>query len=345
VHLFSRGAVNLCNTPVVVNPNNNDCYRPLDQYFPDPAHPNDPAFTIDPYGSVDFKHDIGQSTYHALFVSLERRFTNGFSFQTHYTFSHSINDGAVGGGESNGPENVNCRQCDKGPSVFDVRHNFSMNAVYELPFGPGKAYLHEAGVLGKVVGGWELSGIGIWHTGHPLTPSLNYQSNFQLPDGNDQTSQRPDVVPGVPLYLPTGPNGVAQVNPAAFQAPPLSTDPNAQPGAVARFGNAGNGLIRALDIWQVDMAVMKETKLTERFGLQFGIQAFNVFNHTQLGDYSNLAFTFTQPAVDAMGNPTGPFVFAPVPNFSLITSSVNGLGTNTGNGLPRQLQLMLRVKF
>ena len=345
VHLFSRGAVNLCKIPVVINPNNNDCYRPLDQFFPDPANPNDATFTIDPYGSVDFKHDIGQSTYHALFIALERRFTNGLSFQTHYTFSHSINDGATGGGESNAPENVNCRQCDKGPSAFDIRHNFSMNAVYELPFGPGKAYLHEGGVLGKVVGGWEWSSIGTWHTGHPLTASLSYQSNFQLPDGNDQTGQRPDIVPGVPLYLPNGPNGVPQVNPAAFQAPPLSTDPNAQPGAVARFGNAGNGLIRARDIWQVDTALMKETKLTERFGLQFGVQVFNVFNHTQLGDYGNLAFTFTQPAVDAAGNPTGPFVFAPASNFSLITSSVNGLGTNTGNGLPRQLQFMVRFRF
>ena len=200
-----------------------------------------------------------------------------FPSKRHYTFSHSINDGAAGGGESNAPENVNCRQCDKGPSAFDIRHNFAMNAVYELPFGPGKAYLHEGGVLGKVVGGWELSGIGTWHTGHPLTPSLSYQSNFQLPDGNDQTNQRPDIVPGVPLYLPNGPNGVPQVNPAAFQAPPLSTDPNAQPGAVARFGNAGNGLLRARDIWQVDMALMKETKLTERFGLQFGVQVIQRF--------------------------------------------------------------------
>jgi len=63
--------VNLCQIPVVINPNNQDCYRPLDQYFPDPAHANDPSFTIDPYGSVDYKSDTGQSTYHALFLSLE----------------------------------------------------------------------------------------------------------------------------------------------------------------------------------------------------------------------------------------------------------------------------------
>ena len=345
VHLFSRGAVNLCNIPVVINPNNNDCYRPLDQFFPDPAHPGDPTFTIDPYGSVDFKHDIGQSTYNALRVSLERQFSSGFSFQTAYTFSHSINDGAVGGGESNGPENVNCRQCDKGPSVFDIRHNFTANAIYELPFGPGKTYLNHTGALGKIVEGWELSGLGIWHTGHPLTVTMNYFTPFQLPDGNDQTTQRPDVIPGVPLYLPAGPGGIPQINPAAFQAPPLSTDPNAQPGAVARFGNAGNGLIRALNIWQVDMAITKETKLTERFGLQFGVQAFNVFNHVQLGDFGNLSFNYQQTAVDSMGNPIGPFSLVPAGGFGQITSSVNGLGTNTGNGLPRQLQFMLRLKF
>jgi carboxypeptidase family protein len=345
VHLFSRGAVNLCNSPVTFN-NSGDCNRFLDPFFTFPD-PNNPGQTLvqDPYGSVDFKHDIGQSTYHALLVSLERRISKGFSFQTHYTFSHSINDGAVGGGESNAPENVNCRQCDKGPSVFDVRHNFGVNAIYELPFGPGKRYLHESVVLGKIVGGWELSGIGTWHTGHPLTVTLNYQSPFQLPDGNDQTTQRPDIVPGVPLYLPTGPHGTPQVNPAAFQAPPPNTDPNAPAGSVARFGNAGNGQLRALNIWQVDTALMKETKLTERFGLQFGIQAFNVFNHVQLGDFGNLSFNYAQTAIDASGNPTGPFVFTPAGGFGQITSSVNGLGTNTGTGLPRQLQFMLRLKF
>ena len=114
-------------------PARDDCVRPLDQFYPDPDG-------TDPFGSVDFKSDIGSSTYHGLGLSLERRFSNGLSFQSRYTWSHSINDGSVGGGESNGPENVNCLSCDKGPSVFDIRHNFTLNAVYELPFGPGKLF-------------------------------------------------------------------------------------------------------------------------------------------------------------------------------------------------------------
>jgi hypothetical protein len=346
VRLFSRGAVNLCSIPVTLNSTGTDCIRPLDQFFTDPANP-------DPYGSVDYKSDTGQSTYHGVLVSLERRFSSGLSFQMRYTLSHSINDGAVGGGEANGQQNVNCRQCDKGPSVFDIRHNFTANALYELPFGRGKAYLHGAGVLGKIAGGWEVSTVGTWHTGHPLTvnfdlsgnipagqPFAGFAQTFLLPDGNDQTSQRPDIVPGVPLYLPSGTQqGVPLINPAAFQAPPVDAN-----GNFTRFGNAGNGILRALNIWQVDLALMKETKLTERFGLQFGIQAFNVFNHVQFGDFGKLSLSYAQN-LDAMGNPFGPFVTQVPGGFGAITSTVNGQGTNTGTGLPRQLQFMLRFTF
>src|SRR6202011_237886 len=191
---------------------NGNCTRPLDSYYPTVG---------DPFGSVDLKTDSGNSSYHALALALERRFANGLLFQTRYTWSHSINDGSVGGGESNGPENLNCPRCDKGPSVFDVRHNFTANAVYELPFGKGKPFLNQAGLLDKIMGGWSLSTIGLWHTGHPLTVIMNI-SPSQLPDGNDQTTQRPDLIPGVPLLLPGGSgNHTIPINPAAFAPPPL----------------------------------------------------------------------------------------------------------------------------
>jgi hypothetical protein len=340
VRLFSRGGVNFCITKPDVN---GDCTRTLDQFYPGG----------DPYGSIDFKADIGASTYHALLLSLERRFTSGLSLQTHYTWSHSINDGSVGGGESNGPENVNCLACDKGPSVFDVRNGVTANAVYELPFGPGKQYLKEGGVLGKLVGGWSLSSVGLWHTGHPLTITMNI-SPTQLPDGNDQTTQRPDLVPGVPLLLPGGlQNHTIPINPAAFAPPPL--DPvGASYGLVSRFGDAPNGLIRALASWQIDIALMKETRITERVSAQFGVQVFNIFNHVQLGDPStdNLAFNYTQ-ATDGQGNPIpNKYTLLPSGNLGQITSSNNfnnnndnASSPNTGTGLPRQIQFMLRFQF
>src|SRR5215467_9201972 len=347
VHLFSRGAVNLCNSPVTLNPVTGDCVRYLDQFYPDP-NPNN----ADPFGSVDIKRDIGSSTYNGLGLSLERRFSRGLEFQARYTWSHSINDGSVGGGESSGPQNVNCLECDKGPSIFDVRHNFTVNAVYELPFGPGKPYLNTHGVLGKVVGGWQLSSISLWHTGHPETIGMDLSGGiasgpfdglpytYLLPDGNDQTNQRPDIVPGVPIMLPGGGHGGQPlINAAAFQAPPIDAN-----GNFVRYGNAPNGVGRALNAWQVDMALTKETRITERFSLEFAVEAFNIFNHVQLGDPGNLTLIY---------NPANAPTFLDVPGtFGIITTTNNfninndnAASPNTGTGLPRQIQFMVRVKF
>ena len=343
--LFSRGAVNLCTTPVTLNPISGDCVRYLDQFYPDPNNP-------DPFGSVDIKRDIGSSTYHALGLSLERRFSQGLEFQGRYTWSHSINDGSVGGGESSGPENVNCLECDKGPSVFDIRHNVTVNAVYELPFGPGKTFLNSPGVMGKILGGWQLSGLGLWHTGHPLTVSMDLSGNivggpfdgfaytYLLPDGNDATNQRPDVVPGVPLTVPSGGHyGIPLLNAAAFQAPPVDAN-----GNFTRYGNAPNGIFRALNSWQIDMALTKETKLTERASLEFAVQAFNIFNHVQLGDPGNLTLIYDPATGGTHLDVPGTFgIITTTNNFNL--NNDNAASPNTGTGLPRQLQFIVRVKF
>ena len=361
LRLFSRGGVNLCNTPVTFNPADGDCVRPLDPYYPDPNNP-------DPFGSVDSKRDIGSSTYNGLGVSLERRFSKGLAFQSRYTWSHSINDGSVGGGESNGPQNVNCLPCDKGPSIFDVRQNFALNAVYDLPFGPGKTYLNSPGAVGKIVGGWSLSTISLWHTGHPLTvgmdlsgsinaPATNPDSalnglpyTYLLPDGNDQTSQRPDIIPGVPLTLPNPrpatavSSGSPLINIAAFQPPPVDAN-----GNFIRYGNAGNGLVRAPNSWQIDLALTKETKLTERVSMEFAVQAFNIFNHVQLGDPGALNLVYNL-SYDPLGNPIQSL--SDPGSFGVISSTVNfnnnndnKASTNTGTGLPRQIQFMLRFMF
>jgi hypothetical protein len=363
VRLFAKGGFNLCTT----KPQGTDvngfvvCTRTLDKYYPDPTGQRP---TLNPFSSVDYKFDGGSSTYHALLLSLDRRFTNGLSFQSRYTWSHSINDGSVGGGEANGPENVNCLRCDKGPSIFDIRHNFTANAVYDLPFGSGKRFLNAGGVLNKIVGGWSFSTVGLWHTGHPLTITMNINGD-QLPDGNDiQTTQRPDLVPGVPLFLPGGVhNHTIPINPAAFAPPPIDPTGADDPGngvctstcgLVSRFGNAPNGLVRAINSWQIDVAFMKETKITERVTAEFGVQLFNIFNHTQYGDPStdNLAFNYQQ-ATDSGGNPIpNKWIVQPVNVMGQITTTNNfnnnndnAASPNTGTGLPRQIQFMLRFEF
>jgi hypothetical protein len=231
-----------------------------------------------------------------------------------------------------------------------------VDAIYELPFGPGKNFVNSGGVLGKIAGGWSLSSIGLWHTGHPLSVKMDLGDSisggpldglpqtYLLPDGNDVTDQRPDIIPGVPLTVPGGGRyGVPMINAAAFQAPPVDAN-----GNFLRFGNAPNGILRALNSWQIDLALTKETKLTERVALEFAVQAFNVFNHVQLGDPGSLTLAYSPGALvgNAVTNLSSPG------NFGLISTTVNfnsnndnDASPNTGTGLPRQIQFMLRVKF
>lgn len=329
VHLFARNYENICE-PVSTG----GCARALDN-FPDPT-------TGQTFGTIDYKSNVGLSSYHGLLFALDRQITKGFSFNAKYTYAHSINDGSVGGGEASAPQNEACLECDKGPSIYDIRHNFILSTVYELPFGPGRQFA-TSGLGSRVLGGWGLTGLWNWHTGHPLTVGLNPSDPSLLPDNNDGSSPRPDLVSGVSM-IPTGQNANNWVNPAAFALPPV----NPVTGVLLRYGNAGNGVIRSPHVWQVDLGLQKDTKVTERFGLQFGVQAFNIFNHTQLADPHSLSFDYS---CDQTVTPV-PCTFTPHSNFGVINSLVNTninsdkfFADNTGTGLARQIQLFARFKF
>jgi hypothetical protein len=278
------------------------------------------------------------SSFNALNVSLNRHFEDGFSFALQYLYSHAENDGSVGGGESNAPQNVDCRKCDWGPSVFDVRHNIVASTVYALPFGKGKEFA-QTGFASVLLGGWTLSGINIWHTGHPLDVTMNIDSSY-VPDGNN-ANVRPDVVQRVSV-VPANQSVNNWVNPAAFTAPP--TDAN---GNLLRFGNAGRGLIRAPITWQTDISLSRTVKLTERFALEFIAQAFNVFNHDQYADPGNLSLTYNPPdATHAQGYVTVPGGFGQITSIANFNSNSDKFVVdNTGSGLPRELQFAVRLTF
>jgi hypothetical protein len=279
--------------------------------------------------------------------ALDRQFSHGLSFTAKYTFSHSINVGTVGGGEANAPQNADCLACEKGPSIYDVRHNIILASVYQLPFGAGKAHFSE-GLGAQIFGNWTTSLLWNWHTGHPLTVTMDVSGNPNyLPDGNDGTAgnQRPDLVPGVSV-VPANQNSNNWINAAAFTAPPY--DP--QTGALLRYGNAGNGLVRSPNVWQVDLSVEKGIRIKERYTVQLGAQIFNIFNHTQLADPNT---SFTYGCTSAVPN-TPPFTcsISPNSNFGAITSFVNRnnnsdkfFADNSGSGLPRQVQFYFRFQF
>jgi hypothetical protein len=189
----------------------------------------------------------------------------------------------------------------------------------------------------------------------------------QLPDGNDQTTQRPDLVPGVPLLLGAEQNHTIQINPAAFAPPPLdpggavtSFDSSGNPvctlscGLVSRFGTAPNGVIRALHSWQIDVALAKEMKISERLAAEFSVQVFNIFNHVQLGDPStdNLTLNYGVAGIQSGSTIQTVQSLTPKGNLGQITSTNNfnnnndnAASPNTGTGLPRQIQFMIRFEF
>jgi hypothetical protein len=97
------------------------------------------------------------------------------------------------------------------------------------------------------------------------------------------------------------------------------------------------------------MALMKETQVTERFAIEFGVQAFNILNHVQLGDPHNLTLDYVPNPNDPSG---ATYITSPAKDFGVINTTNNfnnnndnAASPNTGTGLPRQIQFMLRLKF
>lgn len=274
----------------------------------------DPRTGLAPYpafGPVSWRGDVGNSTFHALQLNARRAFQNGLLFSANYMWSHSINDGSIGGGESDTPQNSFCRACDKASSDDDVRQMFNLSGFYRLPFGAGKPYLSSPGLARTLAGGWSLSAIGTAQSGLPVNITIN-RSNGSVPGGYAISgAERPNYVPGVPLTPPLGSTPQDWINPAAFSAPAPGT-----------FGDLGRNAFRAPGISQLDLGLAKDVSLTERVYLRFRADVFNVFNRAQYGaPNANLSQV----------------------NFGVITTTISNYAT--GRGTPREFQLSAKVSF
>ena len=263
------------------------------------------------FGQVDFRGNDNNSSYNGLQASLQRSFSKGLLLSANYMWSHEIDDGSMGSGDGDSltPQNVACRPCERASGTWDARHVFTLNAVYELPFGPGKPLLNQPGPLRGIFGSWELTSIFSARSGFPVNVVIDRDSD-DVPDGNTN-NQRPDIIPGVPLTPPGGQSMSEWINPAAFAVPAPGT-----------FGNAPRNAVRGPDFWQADIGVSKFIPLTERANLQFRAEAFNIFNRAQLG----------QPQADLSTS-----------SFGEILSTINT--GPVGTGTPRQIQLALRLTF
>ncbi len=265
------------------------------------------------FGQIAWRGDDTNSTYEGLGLSLQRAFRRGLLFSMNYTWSHEIDDGSMGSGDGDSlaPEIVACRACDRASGIWDVRHAVNANAVYELPFGAGKAFLNQQGFLRRVFGSWELTSIVGAHTGFPVNVTVD-RSAAAVPDGNTN-NQRANIVPGVSLTPLGGATPSQWINLAAFAAPAAGT-----------FGNAPRNGVRGPGLWQADLGASKRIAFKERYQLQFRAEAFNIFNRAQYG----------APLSDIAAGPG---------EFGLITQPVNT--TPIGTGTPRQIQLSVRLEF
>ena len=274
-----------------------------------PINPLTGTRPLPQFGKFNIKYNDSNSNFNALQASLLRSFTKGWLWQTQYMWSHSIGDGSNGTGETASIENAACRACDRSSSAYDIRQTLTVNSVYDLPFGPGHSLWNAKGLAGKLIGGWSLSGIATASTGRPINITVTRSSSAML-DGNS-SNQRPNLVPGVSIYA------VNQTinnwfNPAAFAVPAKNT-----------WGNLGRNIARGPGVWEMDTALEKGTRLSEKVNLKFRAEAFNLLNHP----------IFANPASN----------FSASSSFGVITNPLNTGAV--GTGLPRRLQLMLRLEF
>jgi len=227
-----------------------------------------PDFRFD---DIDLLESRGNSNYHALQARFQQRLSHGLTALASYTWSKSIDDASnffSSAGDPNFPQNSYNVAAERGRSNFDVRHRLSLSYSYALPFGQGRQYLADDGWVSTLLSGWETYGIVTLQSGRPFTVALLSEIDNS---GTGRSilgfgaNDRPNVVGNPDLSNPTT---LQWFNTAAFAFPAPGT-----------FGNAGRNILDGPGFQNVNVSLMKNTKLTERVNLQFRAEAFNLFNH------------------------------------------------------------------
>ena len=218
-----------------------------------------PSDGVPVFSSVFAQDTIGNSNYNSLQMSLEKRFSQGFQFQLAYTWSKSFDFG------SSFEDILNPLDFRKSYSLsgFDARNRLVLSYIWQLPIP------RIQGFAGKVADGWAISGITTFQSGFPVRifssddNELQYSYDFVLPG-------EPDLVAPFIKLNPRGPGHLA-FSPTSF----------ASPSAVGVIGNSPRTVCCGPGINNFDFALLKDTKLKERLGIQFRAEFFNIVNHTQ----------------------------------------------------------------
>jgi hypothetical protein len=200
------------------------------------------------------------SSYHALQVKFDRRFSGGFTTTTAYTFGKGM--GFQTGDDGGLSFYINQRR-DYARNDFDRTQTFVQSVVYDLPFGKGKR-LVSSGVGAAVLGGWRVSSFLTWMSGLPLYFTASATS-LQAPNN----TQTPNLVAPVQILHGVGIN-----------SPWFTTSSFAAPAA-ATFGNVGRNYLSGPVFFNLDAALSKSIRFTERYNLDLRLEAFGATNTPQ----------------------------------------------------------------
>ncbi len=248
------------------------------------------------YGSLRVWENTATSIYHGLQASVRKELAGGLQFGGNYTYSHSIDDGSSwqsGPTSADGPaagDGVTTDQTqpglDRGNSVFDIRHRFTFNYVWEMPF-----YRNGRGVRGALLAGWRWNGIWSLQSGAHWSPFDLRGSGLFAKVPNACTASTFDPVNCVNQGGDYNLDGENNDRPSAISNHIHAT--HAQwangfnlPGdffsdpCLGCVGNLGRNTFVGPSYWALDTSLLKNLRLSERLHLQFRIEAFNVFNHT-----------------------------------------------------------------
>jgi len=261
----------------------------------------------------------GNSIYHALQAKLDKRFSGGVNFLLAYTFSKLISDVnnqlSPIGDQTNvtGVQDPYNLRAERSVSEMDRTHSLSFSYVVEAPFGAGRRFWNNArGPLGKVIEGWQVNGVARYESGLPLSFSAAITGGGNRPNWTG-------VNPTLDGDRPRGEqiarwfDATLQLNPALPCAPPAVF---CQPPAFS-FGAAPRTFsgVRGPAYRNVDVSLIKLTKLSERVNLQFRAEFFDVFN---------------------------------IANFALPNTNINAQQygqINATSALPRVIQFALKLAF
>jgi hypothetical protein len=243
--------------------------RDINQAAPSPQMPN--------LRPLPFFQDINQtessfsSIYHSLRWQLQCRLRGGLTGLFSYTWSKSIDNASnyfPSAVDANYPQNSNNVGAERALSNFDMRQRFSGSFVYELPFGEGRRFGKDlSGFAKAVASGWQMNSVITLQTGQPFTVALPTEldnSNTGFTILGFGAGDRPNVV-GSPRL--DNPDPSRWFDAEAFAMPAFGT-----------FGGSGRNILPGPSLRNVNLSLLKESKIGESATLQFRAEMFNVFN-------------------------------------------------------------------